>query len=186
MTAALGPYLTGCAVLVVAGLAKAWRPGTTALVLAALWPRTPLGLLSPAVRAGATAEVVLGVAAALWPRPALAAAVALSYGTFAAFVAWARRHGGVLNSCGCLGSPDTPATLVHVVVDLGVAAAAAVVAAGGGTGELADMLGHQPLDGAPLLSLAALGTALVLLAMTSLARLGPSGLSPNPSGTKHR
>ncbi len=33
-------------------------------------------------------------------------------------VAYARSRGGALASCGCFGTPDTPATLLHVVVDL--------------------------------------------------------------------
>lgn len=177
VTAALGPYLVACTALVLAGAAKARRPHDTARALVALRPGTALGPLSLGVRVGAALEAALGVVGALWPRPVPAALVAVSYLSFAGFVALARRRGGVLATCGCFGTPDTPATRFHVVVDLALGAAAVVVGgagAGSGAGDLVVLLGRQPLDGAPLVASALLGTALVLLALTALARLGQS------------
>ena len=52
-------------------------------------------------------------------RPAL---VAGSFAGFAVVVAFARHRGGAIASCGCFGTPDTPATLVHVAVNTGLAA----------------------------------------------------------------
>ena len=51
--------------------------------------------------------------------------VAVSYGAFAAFVAWLRVRHGALASCGCLGTPDTPATVdslkVAILTSLNIA-----------------------------------------------------------------
>ncbi len=74
------------------------------------------------------AEAVLGITALVLPRPWWAGLVALSYVVFAGFVAYARSTGGAIASCGCFGTPDTPATLVHVVIDGVLALSAAAVA----------------------------------------------------------
>jgi len=169
---ALGPYVVGCATLVVAGLAKTRRPQDTARALGVLIPRLPLRMGGYGVRVAAGFEAVLGCVAMVEPRPVLAGGVAASYLAFAGYVAFARSRGGVLASCGCFGTPDTPATRTHVVVDLGLAAGAAAVAGAGPAGNLVTILGRQPLAGVPLLVLAGVGTALVIVTMTSLARLG--------------
>lgn len=185
MTPALGPYLVACATLVAAGLAKIHRPGNTARAVVAWRPGTPLGPLGMAVRAGAIAELLLGVAAACFPRPALAGAVALSYAGFAAFAALARRRGGSLATCGCFGTPDTAATWLHVVLDAGLSASAVCVAVSDRSGRLAFLPGARPLDGAALLLAALVGTALVLLAMTSLGRLAAVRSAPEGAGAGH-
>jgi hypothetical protein len=168
---ALGPYLVACATLVAAGLAKTLRPANTSRALTALVPSLPARLVARGVRVAAAVEVALGFAAALQPRPALAGAVATSYLAFAGFVVFARTRGGVLASCGCFGTPDTPATRLHVVLNLCLASAAVVVAAADPGSSLVAVLGHQPLSGGPLLGAAGAGTALVIAAMTSLPRL---------------
>jgi len=166
----IGPLLVGCAVLVVAGLAKARRPGDSARALAG--PLSlPVASLGPGLRAGGVLEAALGVTAAATLARPLLGAVAASYLLFAAVVLVVRRRGGALAGCGCLGSPDTPATGVHVVVDLGLAAAAVAVAVAGPRGGLGTVLAHQPARGVPLLVLAGLGAALVVTLMTAGARL---------------
>jgi hypothetical protein len=123
----IGPYLVAGAVLVAAGLAKAWRPADSARALAGPI-HLPVRVLRPGLRAAGAAEALVGaVAVGTLARPA-AALVAASYALFAAVVLVVRHRGGPLASCGCLGTPDTPATLLHVVVDLGLAAAAVSVA----------------------------------------------------------
>src|SRR5579871_2899030 len=98
-----GPVLVAAVLLVWAGAAKAWRPGDTARALAvAHLPATPA-----AVRALALVEVAVGVGAVVAGGPALAA-MACSYGGFAAFVGVALRQGWPLSSCGCFGEPDAP------------------------------------------------------------------------------
>jgi hypothetical protein len=166
-----GPYLVACTLLVVAGLGKSLRPSDTARALAVLAPRLSPRRLAPAIRLLALAEALLGAAAALLPGRVPAGAVALSYAAFAAFVAYVRLRHGALASCGCFSTPDTPATWLHVVVNLGLAAAAAVVSASAPTGTLAAWLGRQPLRAGPLIVLCALAVWLTHLTLVGLARL---------------
>jgi hypothetical protein len=170
----IGLYLVAAALLVLAGSAKAWRPDDTARALAPLLPR-PLRALGRArrlVRAGALAEGAVGLAALVLPRPVTAALVAASYAGFAAVVAQARRRGGALATCGCFGRPDTPPTLVHLFLDLALAAAAAVVAVAAPTsGTLFALLGHQPWRGLPLVAVSAVGLWLAFLALSALGAL---------------
>jgi hypothetical protein len=171
-----GPFLIASVLLVVAGVGKALAPDDTAralVTLAGSGPRAP-GLRGTrrAVRVGATGEAVLGTLAVAAPRPITAALVGLSYLGFAAVVAQARRRGGPLASCGCLGRPDTPPTMVHLGLNLVLAAAALAVALGApGHGTVVDVLAHQPWSGLPLLLGVAVGTWLAVLAMSGLARL---------------
>ncbi|MGO8824309.1 MAG: MauE/DoxX family redox-associated membrane protein [Acidimicrobiales bacterium] len=171
----IGLYLIAAGLLVAAGIAKAVRPDDTARALAALIPgrRVPSQRwLRGAVRTGALAEAVLGLVALGAPRPLTAALVALSYASFALVVAYARARGGTLATCGCFGRPDTPATRVHVAVDLVLAGAAAAVAAGAPSGgSIATLLAHQPWTGVPLLFVSAVGLWLTFLALSALAAL---------------
>jgi hypothetical protein len=169
----IGLYLIAAGLLAVAGTAKAARPDDTARALVALLPSPPsFRLLRDVVRVGALAEAALGVVAFAFPRPATAALVAVSYCCFFGVVAYARRRGGPLATCGCFGRPDTPPTALHLVIDLVLAAAAAVVAAGAPVkGTLATQLAHQPWAGIPLLFVSAVGLWLTALALSALAAL---------------
>ena len=165
----LGPYLVACGLLVVAGAAKVARPADTARALsAALGSRAPA---TGVVRGAAGAEAALGLAALIWPEPPLAALVGASYLAFAAVVAVVRHRGGALASCGCFGTPDTPATGLHVVIDLALAASAGSVAAAGHAGTLGPLLQAQPLHGVPLVAVSALAGWLTFMALTLLPRL---------------
>ena len=124
------------------------------------------------MRAGAAAEAVLGAVALVHPSPAVAGLVALSYLGFAGFVTLARVRGGPLASCGCFGTPDTPATRTHVVITLALAVSSAVVVASGLSGWLPTVVAHQPWHGVPLVLLAVLCAWLAYLAMGRLAELG--------------
>jgi hypothetical protein len=170
----IGLYLVAAGLLVGAGLAKARRPGDTARALAALAPGSflPAARLRVLVRAGALGEAALGLAALALPRPLTAALVAASYAGFAAVVALARHRGGPLATCGCFGRPDTPPTLVHLCLDLLLAAAAAVVAAATPTrGTLLAVLAHEPWAGLPLVFVSAVGLWLAFLALSALGAL---------------
>jgi len=86
----IGLYLIAAGLLVAAGVGKAARPDDTARAMVALLPGTPsLRLVRWAVRTGALAEAALGLAAIVFPRPATAALVALSYLCFFGVVAYA-------------------------------------------------------------------------------------------------
>ena len=124
----IGLYLIAAGLLVVAGVAKAARPDDTARALAALLPRHRRSLrrarwLVRARRAGGGRARCRRPG---FPRPATAALVAASYLCFSGVVAYARRRGGPLATCGCFGRPDTPPTALHLVLDLVLAAAAVV------------------------------------------------------------
>jgi hypothetical protein len=166
----IGPYLIACALLVVAGVAKLVRPDDTARALAALVP-VPLARVRGLVRVGATAEAALGLVALAAPRTVSASLVAVSYGAFALFTVYARAKGGAMASCGCFGTPDTPATALHAVVDLGLAVAAVAVAVAAPTGSLVSILAAQPLHGVPLVLVSAIGAWLTYLVVSLLAAL---------------
>jgi hypothetical protein len=173
----IGPYLIGCTLLFVAGALKALHPDDTARALA---PVMPAGLgafadvrrMRVVIRTVAILEAGLGVVAIALPRPLVAAFVAASYVVFAGVVAYARARGGALASCGCFGTPDTPATLLHVVVDLFVAlAAAAVASSASSSATIATVLSHQPLHAAPLVLVSAVGAWLAYLTLSMLGTL---------------
>jgi hypothetical protein len=178
----IGLYLIAAGLLCVAGVAKALRPDDTALAMAALSPgRPPLRLVRSVVRAGALAEAALGAVAILFPRPAIAALVALSYLVFVAVVTYARWRGGPLATCGCFGRLDTPPTALHLVLNLVLAAAATAVAICGSPGStLGQQLVHQPWAGFPLVFASAVGVWLSALALSALAALTAARRSSLP------
>ena len=167
MTVLAGPFAIATAVLALGGALKAFDPADTAHALTALG--LPGGRVL--VRVGGAIEAVVAIGALVTGNAVLAAMVAASYLVFAVIVAIALRSGKPISSCGCLGRIDTPPSLVHVGVDLvcaGVAAAAALAA----TTEIAlpDVLDDQPLLGIPFVLLVAVGTGLVMLALTALPK----------------
>ncbi len=177
----IGLYLIAAGLLVVAGVGKAARPDDAARAMATLLPGSPsLRRRRWVVRTGALAEAALGATAIVFPRPATATLVALSYVCFFGVVSYARWRGGPLATCGCFGRPDTPPTALHLVIDLTLAVAAAAVAAGAPSdGVLASQLAHQPCAGFPLLFVSAVGLWLTALALTALAALaGARRLAP--------
>jgi hypothetical protein len=175
----IGLFLIAAGLLVVAGIAKAVRPGDTARAMGALLPSLPslpsppsLRLLRYVVRVGALTEAALGAAALVFPRPATATLVAASYFGFFGVVAYARRRGGPIATCGCFGRPDTPPTALHLVIDIVLALAAVAVSAGAPSrGTLVTQLVHQPWAGLPLLFVSVVGLWLTALALSALAAL---------------
>ncbi len=108
-----GPFFAISALLVVAGSMKVYRPKFTVGALRA----AHLPANSALVRALGAGEVAVGIGgiingAALW-----ALAVAVFYIGFAGFVVYALRSGIPISSCGCFGSPDTPPSVGHVVLN---------------------------------------------------------------------
>jgi hypothetical protein len=173
----IGVFFIACGLLVAAGAAKALRPADTARAIALLVPEwvplsKSLGVTRQAVRVGALAEAVLGAVALLFPRPLTAALVAASYALFVCVVAYARYRGGALASCGCFGRPDTPATRLHVAVNVVLFAAAALVAfRPPDTSSFFVLLDHQPWLGLPLLFVSGVGVWVTYLALSPLAAL---------------
>ena len=173
----IGVFFVACGLLLLAGIAKALRPDDTAralaLLLAGKVPRVPsLALTRHAVRIGALFEAALGAFALLFPRPLTAALVATSYALFVCIVAYARRRGSALSTCGCFGRPDTPATGLHVILNVVfVAAALAVAIRPTNFTSLAVLLAHQPWHGVPLLLICGVGVWMTYLALSPLAAL---------------
>jgi hypothetical protein len=179
----IGLYLIGCTLLALAGAMKALRPDDTARALVTLVPARWRRLvqfpqLRRLIRIVSLFEAGVGLVAVGLPRPVTAALVATSYFLFAGVVAYARSRGGALASCGCFGTPDTPATWLHAAVDLVLAGAAAAVAAAAPTrGSVFTVLAHEPLHGAPLLFLTGVAAWLTYLTMSVLAALGATRLA---------
>jgi hypothetical protein len=165
-----GPFLAACGLLIGAGADKVLRPESTSRALSAVGLPARRWL----VRSAAFVELAIATAAAVTGGSVFAAAVALSYVGFAAFITLALVRKWPLSSCGCFGQVDTPPTSGHVVVNLAaaaVAAGAATSAAGGGT-SLSGALRGQPVLGLPLIVLSGAVTALLFLLITGSARLG--------------
>ena len=167
----IGPYLAACALLVVAGTAKSVHPGDTARAVVATVP-VPAAVARVLVRTGAAVEAVIGTAGLVHPAPWTAGLVACSYLVFAVFVTVVLARGGPLASCGCFGTPDTPATRLHVAVNLVLAVSAAVVAVDVPAQWLPSLLAHQPGHGVPLVLISGLAAWMAFLALGRLAELG--------------
>ena len=152
----IGLYLVACVLLVAAGTAKALRPADTARALATL-TRLPMAVVRPVVRVGSVVEASLGCVAFVFPGPVPAGLVALSYRGLRGVRGLGPAPGGAIASCGCFGTPDTPATMLHVIVNVGLAVAAAVaVALAGSTGPSSPSWPASPDRGLPLLAVSAL------------------------------
>ena len=166
------PWLAACAVLGVAGIAKLRRPEPTmgALRAAHLPSRRAVVL----VLGGA--EVLLAITATTSGWAGLAVAVAVLHLGFAAFVVATLRRGGMLQTCGCFGSPDVPAGPIHVVVDLAVVVVA-LAAAAGEPGTLQGLL-TGGTEGIVALGLVVLATFQLLVVLTVLPRARLGAASP--------
>ena len=167
----IGPYLAACLLLAVAGMIKVVHPIDTARAVAEVVP-LPMSSILSVVRVGAVAEAVIGIVALVYPSPVTAGLVALSYLGLAGFVAVVLTRGGPLATCGCFGKPDTPATRLHVVVNLALAASAFVVAATVSSSWLPPLLAAQPWHGIPLLLLSSMCAWMSFLMLARLAELG--------------
>jgi len=166
MGAWAGPFLIAALLLAGAGAAKAADPSATVGALRGF------GLAVPpsAVRVGGGVEVALAVVAAASGNMIAAYAVAVSYLAFTAFVLAARARHLPIGSCGCFGKIDTPPSALHVVVDVGAAAAAVGVATGDGSG-LGTVLAAQPLAAVPFVLLVLVGAYAAFTALTVVPQL---------------
>ena len=132
-----GPFLAISALLMVAGSMKFYRPKFTVGALrAARLPANP-----SLVRGLGLAELVVGIGAIVGGSPVWATVVAVFYIGFAGFVIHALRRGIPISSCGCFGSPDTPPSVGHVVLNSAatVVALAVAIAPIGPWGSLAEV-----------------------------------------------
>lgn len=160
--AATAPFLAAAALLLVAGVAKWFRPGDTATALSKAG--LPFGRRS--VRLGAAAEALLGVAAFAYPGPVTGSLVCCSYVAFTGFVVTARRRGWALSSCGCFGRADAKPSYLHAALDAGAAAAAAWWASTA-PASLQPVFHHQPWRGAALVLVSAVIAGLAYVGWTN-------------------
>lgn len=160
-----GPYLVAAALLVVAGLPKIFRPDSAVRALASLKLPAHRGL----VRVLGAAEAAIGAGAAGAGGRIAAVLVALSYAAFSVFVALALARGGVLASCGCFGTADTPPTRLHLAVTSVLAGVALAVAAGPAR-SIVDVVGDSPLAGLPFLAMTTLSVWFTYLLLAVLPR----------------
>ena len=186
----IGLYLIAVGLLVVAGVAKTLHPDDTARAVSTLVPVNAPGpmqsfrALRQSVRVLALTEVAVGLAALVRIGPVTAILVASSYALFACVVAYARVRGGPLATCGCFGRPDTPATWLHVVLNLALAGAALGVATSSRGGDsIVAVLAHQPWAGAPLLFASAVGLGLTMVALSTLPVLEGARRRVRSAGT---
>jgi hypothetical protein len=154
------PYGIAVVLLLAAGIAKIREPRDTAGALA----RSGLAVPGTVVRVGAAFEGGLALAALAAGTRTAAAVVALSYVAFTIFVVQALVRRLPVGSCGCFGRVETPPSVVHVLVNLGCAAAAVGVAIAGpvpwlGLADIASGLAFVTV----LLVLAGAGLAAALL-----------------------
>ena len=161
MSPVAGPYFAAALLLAIAGGLKVARPRSAAHAMrSADLPGSPL-----LGRVLGLAEIVIAVAAIVLRGRATAALVAVCYLGFAGFVVRLRRHAGARADCGCFGAEDSPASPLHVWLNL-VLAALAVAAVAWPTDGIVDVLADSPAAGIPFLGFTLLLTWLLLVAFT--------------------
>lgn len=172
MPAWSGPLYVAAILLILAAAPKLRIPDDTARALRSV------GLPGSAllVRLLAAAELLVGAYALLAGDRWSAALVAASYAGFTGFVVLARNRDGVVSSCGCFGTPDTPPTRSHVVVTalLALGAAGAALAPAGPVWDLAD----HPAQAVALLLLTAVCVGFAYLALAVLPTLALATENP--------
>lgn len=135
MSALAGPLVAAGLLLAAAGVPKLRRPEPTRAALYAVGAAVP----TVAVRGLGTAEVAVGLAAAVTGSRPAAALVCLCYLGFSAFLVAALARPGRVGSCGCTGRDDVPPTRAHLALT-GAFAVLAGLAAGWPPGPLREPL----------------------------------------------
>jgi hypothetical protein len=160
VTSLAGPYLSAACLLVIAAAGKMRRPADLSRALRGL--RLPAG--PTVVRFVAAGEGAIGVWVLASGSAAAAWALAGSYAVFTGVVILAVARGGVLSSCGCFGTADTPPTAVHVAVTAAFAATAAAVALHP-VGPAVGVFANGPASGLALVSATAALSAVAYVAL---------------------
>ena len=153
-------------VMVAAGAAKFVRPRPTAIALRSVGLRVPVVV----IRGFSLFELIVAgdslVENSVWSRAVLAA----SYLGLGGFIAVALVRGLPLASCGCFGEPDTPPTVAHLVLNLGLACGA-LMALSDDAPAPGSVLVRTPGAGAVATIGVAVATACCILVLTTLARV---------------
>jgi hypothetical protein len=147
------------------GWAKLRKPYETARALRSVgWPGNRMLALTLGL-----VEVVVG----LWVLGIGSAHSVIALGVlYAGFLLWlvvAFRAGGVASSCGCAGTPDTPPTAAHAVLNIAALATVAVDLTSSRPGVSLPSTGV--LEWTTIVVIVAVGSWLALTLITSGARL---------------
>lgn len=145
--------------LVVAGTGKIARPGATGAALHVA--RLPSD--ERVARMLGVAEVCLGSAVLAIGGPIPTALLASAYAAFAVFAERQRRHGA---ACGCFGTATTPATALHVWLNVAAAAIATGAAVRSGA-SLPVTIADDPLPGLLVAVLLAVAVSVLRLLLTA-------------------
>ncbi len=175
-----GPLAVAALVLVISGAAKVHAPdaATAALAAVSLPPATSL------VRFVGAAEIVLGAVALLAGGRIAAIGVALAYAAFAV-VALRMSRDADARSCGCFGNAGARPGILHVAVNVAIAALAALAAATGSGGLIA-VAGDTPAGGVPAIADVVLGALGVVAVLTVAAdALDAAAGTGGPTTTFH-
>jgi len=149
--------------LVLTGAAKVRHPEYTSRALAGMFGRS----MGPPVGVGiGLFEVALGVAGLLYPTTEILSAQAVTYFLFAIWIGAALAKGLPIETCGCLGTPDTPPYWGHLALNL-LATVASVGAASAPTAWLPGGL----LEAVATLLTVSLGAFLAWIMLGDGARL---------------
>jgi uncharacterized protein YjeT (DUF2065 family) len=169
-------FLVVCALLVVAGIGKLFKPRATRESLAL----AGLHLPSLLVRCLGVGELAIGITAAIRPSAVTGALVALAYGAFCAFLVALRRTAGSHADCGCFGEADADAGNVHLLLNI-IACLAGVLAAVAPPHGVGWALTRPALIAAPLL----IGTTAAVLAAYLAFTVFPAAWRAYGSGAEH-
>jgi hypothetical protein len=170
-----GWFFLSAALLLVSGGAKLADPAPTSGALRVA------GLVSGSgvVYTLAVAEIATGAISLLAGGAVAGWAIAVLYGGFGWFVAFALRRHIPISSCGCFGKVDTPPSVVHLFLNA-AGMAGGVWAALSHSPSLISVLGGQPVAGLPYLAFLAAGTYAAYLLLTALPML----LKPQLAGPR--
>lgn len=164
--ALVAPVASLAVILVVAGVAKLWRPRTAVTALRLAGGRGS----DEAVRALGLFEIIVGVWWITSSAPLAAIAMAVLFSTFALFTVYVLAAEVPLSSCGCLGVEDAPPTKIHVIVNSLAASLAAMAAVVGVPGFAMTLAAAPPAQSALTLALVVVAVYLWFSAFTYLPR----------------
>jgi hypothetical protein len=172
-----GPLAVAALVLAAGGLFKLGDPAPTRAMFVSLGvsSRRVAGVLAAV---SAIVELAVGLVAFVFGGWLPAAATAVAFLAFA-LIAWRMTRLPSVTSCGCFGRLSSEPTLLHVAMNLAVAAGALTAMVGDAPGFL-DVRRQIPAGGLVFGALALVGAWLVVVAMTILpetlaaARRGPA------------
>ena len=153
------------ALLLPTGWAKLRKPYETARALRSVgWPGNRMLALALGL-----VEVVVGLWVLGIGSTTSVIALGALYSGFLLWLAVAFKAGGVVSSCGCAGTPDTPPTAAHTILNLAALATVAIDLASDQPGVIVPSAGL--LEWTTTVAIVVVGSWLALMLITSGARL---------------